>query len=93
MKTEVPFPVGARRTLGWDMPSGEIPSAGSSFSKTTVGHTGFTGTSFWYDPDRDFAVVLLSNRVHPSRDHNEFRKLRPQIHDAICSDFETIVSG
>lgn len=87
---EVPFPHTARRTLGWDMPSGDLPGAGLRFSKNSVGHNGFTGTSFWFDPTCDLAVVLLSNRVHPSRDQMEFRKLRSQIHDAIYSDFETI---
>lgn len=91
--TEVPYPQGAKRTLGWDMPSGDLPGAGQLFSKNSIGHNGFTGTSFWFDPNRDLAVVLLSNRVHPTRDQALFRKLRSQIHDAICTDFETIVSG
>jgi len=66
--------------LGYMMPSPES-SAGRYFSKYSVGHTGFTGTSLWYDPQSDFSVILLSNRVHPTRNHATFVKKRPLIHD------------
>jgi CubicO group peptidase (beta-lactamase class C family) len=66
--------------LGFMMPS-ENSSAGRHFSKRGVGHTGFTGTSFWYDPVRDFAVTLLSNRVYPTRNNATFVKKRAIIHD------------
>ena len=52
------------RALGWDTPS-ETSSAGSLFGPRSFGHTGFTGTSIWVDPDRQLFVVLLANRVHP----------------------------
>jgi CubicO group peptidase (beta-lactamase class C family) len=70
-------------TLGWDTPSPSNSSAGSLFSPSTIGHLGFTGTSFWMDLERDRHVILLTNRVHPSRDNNAIREFRPMIHDAI----------
>ena len=70
-----------------DTPSGAESSAGVLFSSRSVGHLGFTGTSLWIDPEAELAVVLLSNRVHPSRENIEIRKLRPQFHEAIRTDF------
>ena len=49
-------PPGCSRTLGWDMPSGQEPSAGRYFSSKSVGHLGFTGTSLWIDPEAGLAV-------------------------------------
>jgi CubicO group peptidase (beta-lactamase class C family) len=71
------------RALGWDTPSESGSSAGSHFSARSFGHTGFTGTSMWADPERDLGVVLLTNRVHPSRDNEGIRELRPAFHDAV----------
>ena len=73
---------GSSRALGWDTPS-EPSSAGRYFSARSYGHTGFTGTSLWIDPDRELIVVLLTNRVHPSRENIAIRRLRPAIHDAV----------
>lgn len=70
-------------TLGWDTPSPSNSSAGALFSPSTIGHLGFTGTSFWMDLERDRHVILLTNRVHPSRDNNAIREFRPMIHDLI----------
>ncbi|MDC0980444.1 serine hydrolase [Bdellovibrionales bacterium] len=67
--------------LGFMKPSREGSSAGSYFSPSSIGHTGFTGTSFWWDPSEDILVVLLSNRVSPRRDNRRFVSLRPKIHD------------
>lgn len=79
-----PFgPAGCERTLGWDTPSGPSSSAGSLFSTGTVGHLGFTGTSLWIDPEAGLAIVLLSNRVHPSRENTKIRELRPRFHTEI----------
>lgn len=72
-----------RRTLGFDVPSGPTPSCGRFFSSRTVGHLGFTGTSFWMDLADDVVVVLLSNRVHPSRWNLRIRSFRPVLHDAV----------
>ena len=70
------------RVLGWDTPSPGASSAGHHFGKRTVGHLGFTGTSIWIDLDAEVLMVLLTNRVCPSRDDIRIRKLRPILHDA-----------
>lgn len=66
--------------LGLMKAENELGGGGSYFSKSSVGHTGFTGTSFWFDPLRDVVVCILSNRVHPSRDNKKFLSLRREIH-------------
>jgi len=71
---------GSSRALGWDTPS-PGSSAGRRLSGSSFGHTGFTGTSIWIDPERDLVVVLLSNRVHPSRDNPRLGPLRPVVAD------------
>ncbi len=70
-------------TLGFDTPAPTGSSAGALVSPTSVGHLGFTGTSFWIDPERDAAVVLLTNRVHPRRDNERIKAFRPLFHDAV----------
>jgi len=62
------------RVLGFDTPEPEGSSAGSYLSRKSVGHLGFTGTSFWIDPERELVIVLLTNRIHPSRDNDKIRK-------------------
>lgn len=69
--------------LGFDFPAAVNPSAGSRFSFAAVGHLGFTGTSFWIDLPRRITVVLLTNRVHPTRYHGAIQAFRPLLHDAI----------
>lgn len=69
--------------LGFDTPSATRSSAGQLLSRRSFGHLGFTGASFWCDPERDLAVVLLSNRVHPSRHNTLIREFRPRFHDAV----------
>ena len=71
------------RALGWDTKSPEKSSAGSLFSPLSFGHTGFTGTSIWVDPDRGLFVILLTNRVHPTRENQLIRKARPAVADAV----------
>ncbi len=71
-----------QRALGFDVPDPVRPSCGSRFSKRSVGHLGFTGTSFWIDPESSLIVVLLTNRVHPSRENQRIRLFRPVLHDA-----------
>jgi beta-N-acetylhexosaminidase len=71
------------RTLGWDVPTPPNSAAGHYFSPSAYGHTGFTGTSLWIDPERDLFVVLLTNRVNPTRANEQIRQVRPVIHDAI----------
>jgi len=74
---------GTVRPAGFDSPSKKNASSGHFFSKRSVGHLGFTGTSFWIDPDNGLIAILLTNRVHPSRENVEIRKFRPRIHDLI----------
>lgn len=84
-KSKVP---GSSRALGWDtmLPTS---SCGTMLSASAIGHTGFTGTSLWIDPAKDLYVVILSNRVHPSRDNNEgIQEIRRALHDAIVTDLE-----
>lgn len=71
------------RGLGWDTKAPTGSSAGSLFSENSFGHTGFTGTSVWADKDRDLFVVLLTNRVFPTRKNNKIIKFRPRVHDAV----------
>jgi beta-N-acetylhexosaminidase len=70
------------RTLGWAVPT-EGSSSGHYFSTHSFGHTGFTGTSIWIDPDRQLFVVLLTNRVHPTRENQKIAQVRPALHDAV----------
>ncbi len=74
---------GSDRALGFDTPSLSDSSCGSLFSKNSVGHLGYTGTSFWMDLDQSIIVILLTNRVHPSRDNNKIKKFRPILHDTV----------
>jgi CubicO group peptidase (beta-lactamase class C family) len=74
---------GSSRALGWDTPS-RSSSAGEILSPRSFGHTGFTGTSLWIDPERDLYVILLSNRVHPSRDSRGILEVRPRLADAVA---------
>lgn len=73
---------GNTRTLGWVVPT-EGSSSGHYFSPHSFGHTGFTGTSIWIDPDRQLFVVLLTNRVHPTRENHKIADVRPALHDAV----------
>ncbi len=81
-------PAGTTWTLGWDTPSPEGSSAGKFFSKNSIGHLGFTGTSVWIDLDRDLIVVFFTNRIHPIRDNEKIRDFRPRLHDAVVTWFE-----
>ena len=72
--------------LGWDTPSAPS-SSGSRFSERSFGHLGYTGTSLWIDPLCELEVVLLSNRVHPSRRNEKIKIFRPCIHDLVYREF------
>ena len=72
------------RALGWDTMVA-TSSCGTRMSPRAIGHTGFTGTSLWIDPETDVYVVLLTNRVHPSRDNNMILDVRPTLHDAVVA--------
>lgn len=72
--------------LGWDTPSPGTSSSGRLFSRNSVGHLGFTGTSLWIDLDKEAIVVMLTNRVHLVSKKSQFT-LRPVIHDLIMEAF------
>ena len=77
------------RTLGFDTPAPQHSSAGAGFSSGSVGHLGFTGTSFWMDRKRDIIVVLLTNRVHPTRFNTAIHSFRPRLHDAVMATIDS----
>lgn len=74
---------GSSRALGWDTPSGHS-SAGTAPPPLAFGHTGFTGTSVWFYPERDVFLILLTNRVHPSRENQRIRLVRPHVADLVA---------
>jgi CubicO group peptidase (beta-lactamase class C family) len=76
--------------MGYMMPSPGSSSSGNYFSPNSIGHTGFTGTSIWYDPMQDLSVAILSNRVFFGRENKEFATLRPQIHNWIIEGLKRV---
>ncbi|MBL8684548.1 MAG: beta-lactamase family protein [Myxococcales bacterium] len=76
---------GGTHRLGWDAKSPAGSSAGERASMMTFGHLGFTGTMLWCDPDAELCVALVTNRVHPTRENNGIRALRPAVMDAVLS--------
>jgi CubicO group peptidase (beta-lactamase class C family) len=74
----------ADRALGWQKPERDN-SAGHLMSERAFGHTGFTGTSIWIDPARDVFVILLSNRVNPTRANTRIGRVRVALADAVMS--------
>lgn len=75
-----------RRALGFDVPEKSGSSCGERFSPHTIGHLGFTGTSFWMDLENHLIVVLLTNRIHPSRYNIKIRQFRHRLHDLIFQE-------
>ncbi|MDB4951977.1 MAG: beta-lactamase, partial [Gemmatimonadetes bacterium] len=71
------------RALGWDRPA-DKSSAGALFSARSWGHTGFTGTSIWADPERDVAVVLLTNRTYDRGNEGQIYDVRRKVHEAVA---------
>jgi CubicO group peptidase (beta-lactamase class C family) len=76
------IPPGSSRAIGWDTPS-ENSSAGTKMGPRAFGHTGFTGTSIWIDPDRDLFIILLSNRVNPTRTNTRIFQVRRRVADLV----------
>jgi serine-type D-Ala-D-Ala carboxypeptidase len=76
---------GARRGLGFALKAHEDAAAGDLFSPNTYGHTGFTGTSLWIDPDNDLVVACLTNRVYPGREKPGIHDFRRALHDLLAS--------
>ena len=79
-----------RRFLGWDFRYPVGSSSGSLFSASAFGHTGFTGTSVWVDPERRLFVVFLTNRVHPTRANRRIYDVRPTVHDTIIRSLNPV---
>lgn len=78
------LPAGSSRALGWDTPSGRS-SAGRKMPKA-FGHTGFTGTSIWIDPERGIYLTLLANRVHPTRTNQKIAAVRREFADRVAEE-------
>ena len=76
------------RALGWDTPTG-TNSAGTRMSPRAFGHTGFTGTSLWIDPEHDVFVLLLTNRVNPSRMNTRIGAVRIALADLVMTQLGT----
>lgn len=70
----------SHRALGWETPNG-TNSAGTLMQRPAFGHTGFTGTSFWVDPANDLFVIILTNRVNPTRQNSRIGPVRTTIAD------------
>lgn len=80
-----------RRTLGWicDDPTAAM---GKHYSDCCLFHTGFTGTSIYIDFKREIGIILLTNRIHPSRDNPSIMDLRNKLHDEMLIEFDKTVS-
>jgi CubicO group peptidase (beta-lactamase class C family) len=83
--TRVQDPALSHRALGWETPNGRN-SGGHMLSSRAFGHTGFTGTSIWIDPDQDLFIILLSNRVNPTRARSGITDVRATLADAVVSE-------
>ncbi len=81
-------PGGGDWAMGYMMPTPGNASCGQYYSLNSIGHTGFTGTSFWYDPHMDLLIIILSNRVMYGRDNKGFGQLRPEIHNWIVEGYK-----
>jgi len=79
--------------LGWDTPTAGKSTSGNYFSSNSVGAIGFTGCTIWLDLDKEFIIVLLSNRIHPTRHSNpNFGHLRQKIHDCIMQKYDSALA-
>jgi len=79
--------LGNHRGLGWDLIKNSHSSGGVFFSEAAFGHTGFTGTSLWIDPELKIGVALLTNRVHPTRENRKIISFRPLLHNLVVRLF------
>ncbi len=87
-----PRPGGTLRA-GFDGKTAGASAAGGLSGPETFGHLGFTGTSLWCDPGAGIASVLLTNRVHPTRDNPRIRVARPLVHDALFAAAKAVLPG
>lgn len=72
--------------LGWDRPDHPNSQSGHCFTKDAIGHLGYTGCSMWIEPAKDFWVILLTNRIHPTATNEKIKSFRPALHDQIFAD-------
>jgi CubicO group peptidase (beta-lactamase class C family) len=79
-----PAGVDSRFALGWEL-ARDNNSAAGAFAASAFGHTGFTGTSIWLDPERQLYVVLLTNRLNPNSREQRHVKLRRDVHTAVAA--------
>ena len=82
----------SHRALGWEKPNG-TNSAGNGLSASAFGHTGFTGTSVWIDPQQDVFVILLTNRVNPTRANSRISGVRQMLADSVAAVMKARSSG
>jgi len=81
---------GQRRGLAWVLWTPQNCTCGGAFGPRSFGHTGFTGTSLWVDPERDLLVVALTNRVYHGRDPAAISQFRPRLHDLVVNALQAI---
>ena len=74
---------GIRRGIGFDLWSADPEVSSNPFSPSTFGHTGFTGTCLWMDPERDLVVAFLTNEIYHGRDDRKLAPLRVDVHRAV----------
>jgi CubicO group peptidase (beta-lactamase class C family) len=79
------------RALGWDTKSAERSSAGAKLGPRSYGHTGYTGTSIWIDPDAKVYSILLTNRVHPTSENTKIIQFRPKFQDAVADELGVLL--
>lgn len=79
------------RSIGWLMKGKGFSSGGDLMSSRAFGHTGFTGTSLWIDPELEAYFILLTNRVHPSRTNQGLIDFRPKFHNAAIAELGRVL--
>lgn len=80
-------PTGDEFVFGWNRPSKKNSASGRHFSQNSIGHLGYTGCSIWIDLEKDFWIILLTNRIHPSTTNQKIKTFRPKMHDLIYDEF------
>jgi CubicO group peptidase (beta-lactamase class C family) len=91
--TRQAIPPGSSRALGWDMPDRSGSFAGPRAAPDALIHTGFTGTSIYIDRTRNAFIVLLSNRVNPSRNNRRIAEARIAIHTALLAAIDSAAAN
>jgi CubicO group peptidase (beta-lactamase class C family) len=92
MTTVWPKAAFAGRGLGWDLDSPQSTSSGDLFGPNSYGHTGYTGTSIWIDPDTETYVIFLTNRVHPD-DKGVIAALRSRVANVVAAAIQNPKNG